>query len=101
MPALGIGDPCSARWDDMPGNDKVRHCPQCKLGVYNFSGMTTVEISQIVAGRTDSDGESASPDLPAGPYELVHTANGFSGSREKKSNFAGRRGRHAPNSAVS
>jgi hypothetical protein len=44
----------------MPGNDKVRHCPQCKLDVYNLSEMTPLEINQ-----------------------LVLTANGFSSFSEK------------------
>lgn len=52
MPALRIAAPCSASWTDMPGNDKVRHCPQCKLDVYNLSEMTPLEINQIVVART-------------------------------------------------
>jgi hypothetical protein len=52
MPALRIATPCSADWAYMPGNDKVRHCPQCQLDVYNFSEMTPLEINQIIAART-------------------------------------------------
>jgi hypothetical protein len=52
MPALRIATPCSANWADMPGTDKVRHCSQCQLDVYNFSVMTPLEVNQIVAART-------------------------------------------------
>jgi hypothetical protein len=52
MPAFRIANPCSANWAEMPGNDKVRHCPQCQLDVYNFSAMTSLETNQIVAART-------------------------------------------------
>jgi hypothetical protein len=52
MPALRIANPCSANWADMQGTDKVRHCPQCELDVYNFSAMTPLEINEIVAART-------------------------------------------------
>lgn len=52
MPAIWIATPCSASWADMPGTDKVRHCPECQLDVYNFSAMTQLEINEIVAART-------------------------------------------------
>jgi len=52
MPAYRIASPCPASWDSMPGDDRVRHCTQCDLDVYNFSGMTEVEIAQLVKGRT-------------------------------------------------
>jgi hypothetical protein len=52
MPALRIASPCSASWADMPGDEKVRHCTQCELDVYNFSAMTPREINQIVSART-------------------------------------------------
>jgi hypothetical protein len=51
MPALRIATPCSANWADMPGTDKVRHCGECQLDVYNFSAMTPLEINQIVTAR--------------------------------------------------
>jgi Carboxypeptidase regulatory-like domain len=36
----------------MFGNDRVRHCQQCNLDVYNFSELTSREINQITATRT-------------------------------------------------
>jgi hypothetical protein len=52
MPTLRIASPCSASWENMPGTDRVRHCAQCNLDVYNFSEMTPLETNQIVAART-------------------------------------------------
>jgi hypothetical protein len=52
VPTLRIASPCSASWDNMPGNDRVRHCQQCDLDVYNFSELTSPEINQLVITRT-------------------------------------------------
>jgi hypothetical protein len=32
----------------MPGNDRVRYCPECKLNVYNFSALSAREIDRLV-----------------------------------------------------
>ena len=37
---IKIASPCSADWDAMIGNERSRHCGDCKLNVYNLSGMT-------------------------------------------------------------
>lgn len=64
----------------MPGDDRIRHCPQCDLDVYNFSGMTTPEIAHLVkesrgrlCGRffQRSDGTILTADCPvAAPPSL-------------------------------
>jgi hypothetical protein len=46
-----IASPCSADWDRMVGNERVRYCTQCKLDVYNFSELTRAQIEEIVAQR--------------------------------------------------
>jgi hypothetical protein len=43
-----IASPCSADWDRMPGNDRVRYCSQCQLHVYNFSALSAREINRLV-----------------------------------------------------
>jgi hypothetical protein len=35
-----IPTPCTMAWDQMPGDDWVRHCQSCGKHVYNFSRMT-------------------------------------------------------------
>ncbi|HKS17205.1 MAG TPA: hypothetical protein VJU16_07820 [Planctomycetota bacterium] len=32
----------------MTGDDRVRYCSDCKLNVYNFSGMTRREVSELI-----------------------------------------------------
>jgi hypothetical protein len=48
---LQVASPCSADWEKMVGDDRVRYCPECKLSVYNFSAMTEAEVKRIVAHR--------------------------------------------------
>lgn len=45
---LRIASPCTANWDRMQGDNRVRYCPECKLNVYNFEAITDAEIEQIV-----------------------------------------------------
>ncbi|MFZ4576373.1 MAG: hypothetical protein ACOYN0_18460 [Phycisphaerales bacterium] len=42
-----IASPCTARWEDMAGDEKQRHCAQCNLDVFNFSAMTGPEAAAI------------------------------------------------------
>jgi hypothetical protein len=43
---LRIASPCSANWDEMVGDNRQRFCGDCKLNVYNLSGMTDVFLLQ-------------------------------------------------------
>jgi carboxypeptidase family protein len=44
-----IASPCSANWNQMVGDDRVRFCPECRRNVYNFSSMTESEVKRLVA----------------------------------------------------
>src|ERR1700739_78711 len=44
---LRIASPCTAEWDAMTGDNRVRHCALCHLNVYNISEMTTREIRNL------------------------------------------------------
>jgi hypothetical protein len=44
-----ISAPCSADWDAMIGTERARFCGQCRLNVYNLSGMTKREAEQLIA----------------------------------------------------
>ena len=35
----------------MPGDDRIRYCPECQLSVYNFSAMTRAEVETLVVAR--------------------------------------------------
>ncbi len=45
---IHIAKPCPANWDEMKGDDQVRHCSQCRLNVYNISEMSAEEALRLV-----------------------------------------------------
>ncbi|MBK6314325.1 MAG: carboxypeptidase regulatory-like domain-containing protein [Blastocatellia bacterium] len=45
---IRIATPCTANWDQMTGTDTVRFCGECKLNVYNISGMQAKEAARLV-----------------------------------------------------
>ena len=48
---IRIASPCPADWEKMIGDERVRHCSECNLNVYNFSAMTEREINQLIAAN--------------------------------------------------
>ena len=75
LESLQIAKPCSADWDAMSGDDRVRHCGMCKLNVYNLSDMTRDEAEALInsrEGRTcirmyqRTDGKVITRDCPVG-----------------------------------
>lgn len=47
LPQLRVASPCTADWEKMVGDDRVRYCDQCKLNVYNLSAMSLSEIEHL------------------------------------------------------
>jgi hypothetical protein len=45
---VGVASPCSADWERMAGDDRVRFCSQCRLHVYNLSAMTRDEAAHLI-----------------------------------------------------
>src|SRR3954453_7826497 len=45
---ISVASPCSADWDQMYGDDRKRFCGDCKLNVYNLSGMTHDEAEALI-----------------------------------------------------
>ncbi len=43
-----IAAPCSADWNRMIGDERKRHCSECKLNVYNLSEMTQREAENFL-----------------------------------------------------
>jgi hypothetical protein len=75
LQGLRVASPCSANWDEMWGNDRVRFCGQCNLNVYNLSGMSKAEAERLVSsaeGRLCArfyrrkDGTILTQDCPVG-----------------------------------
>jgi len=45
---IRIASPCKSDWDSMYGDDRRRFCAECKLNVYNLSGMTREAAEQLL-----------------------------------------------------
>ena len=48
---IRVAAPCAARWDDMVGDDRVRHCAACDQDVYNLSELTRDEAEALIVRR--------------------------------------------------
>ncbi|HEY1817964.1 MAG TPA: hypothetical protein VGG74_36730 [Kofleriaceae bacterium] len=48
---IRVATPCSAKWDSMLGDDRVRHCTECSKNVYNLSGMTRDEAEALLTAK--------------------------------------------------
>ena len=72
---LKVASPCPADWDAMAGDARKRFCGDCKLHVYNLSGMTRYDAENLLRlseGRLcvryyqRSDGTVLTQDCPVG-----------------------------------
>jgi hypothetical protein len=72
---IKIASPCKANWEEMFGNERKRFCGDCKLNVYNLSGMTQREAENVILqseGRLcvrfykRADGSILTKDCPVG-----------------------------------
>lgn len=72
---LKIASPCTADWNQMVGDNRQRHCGDCKLNVYNLSGMTRSKAENLILnfeGRVclriyrRADGTVLTKDCPVG-----------------------------------
>ena len=72
---IRIASPCSSDWDEMYGDERKRFCGDCKLNVYNLSGMTKEEAESLIMkaeGRLcvrfykRADGSVITKDCPVG-----------------------------------
>ncbi len=75
LDSIKVASPCSADWYSMVGNNRQRHCGDCKLDVYNLSGMTKSEAENLIMnaeGRVcarffrRADGTVITKDCPVG-----------------------------------
>ncbi len=76
---IRVASPCTADWDRMEGDLKVRFCGQCSKNVYNLSGMTREEAEALVAQTEGKvcvrfyrrfDGTMLTADCPVGLRKL-------------------------------
>lgn len=72
---IRIASPCQADWNDMYGDNRKRFCGDCKLNVYNLSGMTRDEAETLIMNTEGrlcvrfykrADGSVITQDCPIG-----------------------------------
>jgi hypothetical protein len=51
-----IASPCPAKWEDMTGDERVRHCAACNLNVYNLSAMSREDAAALLASHLTPTG---------------------------------------------
>ncbi len=72
---IKIASPCSQDWDKMIGTDRKRFCGECKLNVYNLSGMSRGAAENLLVNSEGrlcvrffrrADGTILTKDCPVG-----------------------------------
>jgi hypothetical protein len=58
---IRVASPCSADWEQMQGDDRVRHCDACNLNVYNLAAFTNCSL--VYVGPRVGFGALGSPDI--------------------------------------
>jgi len=48
---IRVATPCSADWDQMSGDERVRACGACNKNVYNLSNMTRDEAETLIVAK--------------------------------------------------
>src|SRR5437870_929538 len=49
LDVIDIARPCTADWNEMRGNERVRFCRHCSLHVYNLSEMPAPDALRLVS----------------------------------------------------
>ncbi|MBZ5523409.1 MAG: carboxypeptidase-like regulatory domain-containing protein [Acidobacteriia bacterium] len=85
-----IASPCPSDWAQMTGDDRVRHCSECNLDVYNFAVMTAAEVEQLLGSRRGgrvcariyrrADGTMLTEDCPRGFRMLAQRVSRVAGA---------------------
>ena len=72
---LRIATPCPISWEQMTGDNRVRHCDHCDLNVYNISELSRIEAEALIASTEGrlcarlfrrADGTVLTKDCPVG-----------------------------------
>ncbi|XXY19401.1 cell division protein ZapB [Sorangium sp. So ce216] len=75
LDSLRVASPCTASWDEMAGDDRVRFCQRCEKNVYNLSEMPRDEAERLVRAAAGdlcvrlyqrADGTVLTADCPVG-----------------------------------
>jgi hypothetical protein len=77
LQSVTIASPCTARWDEMDGDDRVRRCRQCEHDVYDLSAVRADEAAKLLAAGAGQkclrmfrrhDGTVLTSDCPSGAH---------------------------------
>ncbi len=72
---ISVASPCSQDWNAMIGDDRKRYCGECKLNVFNLSGMSRAEAENLILNTEGrlcvrfyrrADGSILTKDCPVG-----------------------------------
>jgi hypothetical protein len=72
---VSVASPCAQDWNAMVGDERKRYCGDCKLNVYNLSGMTRAEAENLILNAEGrlcvkfykrADGSVLTKDCPVG-----------------------------------
>jgi hypothetical protein len=75
LDSVSVASPCSQDWNQMIGGEQKRYCGDCKLNVYNLSGMTRGEAEKLILNSEGhlcvrffrrADGTILTKDCPVG-----------------------------------
>ena len=83
---IKVASPCPADWNEMYGDNRKRFCGDCKLNVYNLSGMTRDEAEALIINAEGrlcvrfyrrADGSVLTADCPVGWAKVKHRTRVF------------------------
>ena len=83
---IKVASPCPSNWDQMIGDERKRYCGECKLNVYNLSGMTRREAENLILNSEGrlcvrfyrrSDGTILTKDCPVGWQAIKRRVSNF------------------------
>ena len=86
LDSIRIASPCKADWNEMYGDGRRRFCGECKMNVYNLSGMTRQEAESLLTNSEGrlcvrffrrKDGTVLTKDCPVGWQALKRKASRF------------------------
>src|SRR4051812_30175874 len=84
---IRVASPCSANWDEMYGDNRKRFCGECKLNVYNLSGMSRAEAESLLVNSEGNlcvrfyrrnDGTILTQNCPVGWQAVKRRVSGIS-----------------------
>ena len=87
LSSIKIASPCSQDWNEMIGTERKRFCGECKLNVYNLSGMSQAEAENLLMNSEGrlcvkffrrSDGTILTKDCPVGWQAIKRRASRIS-----------------------